>query len=63
MPKPDLAIKRLLQRRAGDWVAYLVPGSQPNQIRPYQAEYTPKLSSRLDSVVEVEEEDAGISDH
>ncbi|MGQ9558367.1 MAG: hypothetical protein ACUVTU_10480 [Desulfurispora sp.] len=55
MSKPDLAIKRLLQRRAGDWLAYLVPESKPQQIRPYQTEFSPKLSSRLDSVLEVEE--------
>ena len=53
MPKIDLPLKRLLQRRPADWVKYLQPLCQPDWIRPYQSDFVPKKESRLDNVVEV----------
>jgi predicted transposase YdaD len=53
MPKIDLPLKRLLQRRPADWVKYLQPQCQPDWIRPYQSDFVPKKESRLDNVVEV----------
>jgi hypothetical protein len=51
MPKIDLPLKRLLQRRPADWVKYLQPQCQPDWIRPYQSDFAPKKESRLDNAL------------
>lgn len=53
MPKIDIPIKRLFQRRPADWVKYVLPDCREDWIRPYQTEYTPKKESRLDNVFEI----------
>jgi len=55
MPQIDLPVKRLVQRRSGDWVKYLKPECREEWIRPFKSEYTPKVESRLDNVFEVED--------
>jgi len=55
MPKIDLPVKRLVQRRSGDWVKFLQPKCQPEWIKPFKSEYTPKTQSRLDEVFAVED--------
>jgi len=55
MPKIDIPVKRLVQRRPGDWVKYLNPGCVEDRIRPFKSEYIPKAESRLDNVFEVED--------
>jgi predicted transposase YdaD len=54
MPQIDLPVKRLVQRRSGDWVKYLKPECREEWIRPFKSEYTPKVESRLDNVFEVD---------
>ena len=46
MPKIDLPVKRLVQRRSSDWVKFLQPGCQKEWIKPFKSEYTPKTQSR-----------------
>lgn len=55
MPQIDLPVKRLVQRRAADWVKYLEPACQEEWIRPFKSEYTPKMQSKLDEVFTVED--------
>ncbi|KFI34789.1 hypothetical protein HY00_09690 [Peptococcaceae bacterium SCADC1_2_3] len=55
MPKIDLPVKRLVQRRSSDWVKFLQPGCQKEWIKPFKSEYTPKTQSRLDEVFAVED--------
>ena len=55
MPRIDIPIKRLFQRRPADWVRYVQPECQEDWIRQYKTEYTPKKESRLDNVFEVED--------
>ncbi|NHM26448.1 Rpn family recombination-promoting nuclease/putative transposase [Desulfofundulus sp. TPOSR] len=55
MPKIDIPVKRLVQRRPGDWVKYLNPGCAEDRVRPFKSEYTPRVESRLDNVFEVED--------
>ena len=55
MPKIDIPIKRLFQRRPADWVKYIQPECREDWIRQYKTEYTPKKESRLDNVFEVED--------
>ena len=55
MPKIDLPVKRLVQRRSGDWVRFLQPGCKKEWIKPFKSEYTPKMSSRLDEVFIIED--------
>ena len=53
MPSLDVPIKRLFQLRVGDWIRFLEPECVDEWIKPFKTEYSPKLSSRLDSVFEV----------
>jgi len=55
MPKIDLPVKRLVQRRSGDWVKFLQPGCREEWIKPFKSEYTPKVQSKLDEVFIIEE--------
>ena len=55
MPKIDLPVKRLVQRRSYDWVRFLQPGRKKEWIKPFKSEYTPKMSSRLDEVFMIED--------
>ncbi|HHW44107.1 MAG TPA: hypothetical protein GXX25_09945 [Desulfotomaculum sp.] len=55
MPKIDIPVKRLVQRRPGDWVKYLNPGCAEDRISPFKSEYIPRAESRLDNVFEVED--------
>ena len=54
MPQIDLPVKRLVQRRSGDWVKYLKPECREEWVRPFKSEYTPKVESKLDNVFEVD---------
>ncbi|MQL53725.1 hypothetical protein GFC01_15950 [Desulfofundulus thermobenzoicus] len=54
MPEIDIPVKRLVQRRPGDWVKYLNPGCAEDRISPFKSEYIPRAESRLDNVFEVE---------
>lgn len=55
MPKIDLPVKRLVQRRPADWVKYLRPECREEWIQPWKSEFTPKTESRLDHVFAVAE--------
>ncbi|MQL53268.1 hypothetical protein GFC01_13580 [Desulfofundulus thermobenzoicus] len=55
MPKIDIPVKRLVQRRPGDWVKYLNPVCAEDRISPFKSEYIPRAESRLDNVFEVED--------
>ncbi|OIQ53046.1 hypothetical protein MOTE_25210 [Moorella thermoacetica] len=55
MPSIDLPIKRLVQRRSGDWVRFLQRSCREEWIRPFKSEYTPKAQSKLDEVFAVED--------
>jgi len=55
MPRIDIPIKRLFQRRPADWVKYVQPECREDWIRQYKTDYTPKKESRLDNVFEVED--------
>ena len=55
MPKIDLLVKRLVQRRSCDWVKFLQPGYREEWIKPFKSEYTPKVQSKLDEVFVIEE--------
>ena len=55
MPKIDIPVKRLVQRRPGDWVKYLNPECAGDRVRPFKSEYVPRAESRMDNVFEVED--------
>ena len=51
MPKLDIPVKRLMERRAADWVRLVYPAA--GDIRPMNRELTPKVQSRLDALFQV----------
>ncbi|WP_243174574.1 hypothetical protein [Desulfofundulus sp. TPOSR] len=55
MPRIDIPIKRLFQRRPADWARYVQPGCREEWVRPYKTEYTPRKESRLDNVLEIDD--------
>lgn len=55
MPRIDIPIKRLFQRRPADWARYVQPGCKEEWVKPYKTEYTPKKESRLDNVLEIDD--------
>lgn len=50
LPKIDIPIKRLVARRSTDWLRFICPEADPAKTRPFKAEKTPKVQSRLDEV-------------
>ena len=55
MPKIDLLVKRLVQRRSGGWVKFLQSGCREEWIKHFKSKYTPKAQSKLDEVFIIEE--------
>ena len=55
MPPIDLPIKRLVQRRSGDWVRFLQQSCREEWISPFKSEYTPRVQSKLDDVFIIED--------
>lgn len=53
MPRFDIPIKRLVERRAADWVRFIYPEARPDSVRSMAKELTPKAQSRLDEVFAV----------
>jgi len=53
MPRIDIPIKRLFQRRPADWARYVQPGCREEWVNTFKTNYTPKKESRLDSVLEI----------
>lgn len=55
MPRFDISMKRLVQRRPADWVRFLLPNCRTEEIRPFTTEKTPKIQSRMDEVFAVQD--------
>lgn len=53
MPKIDIPIKKLIERRPADWARYIQPGCREEWVTNFKTNYTPKKESRLDSVLEI----------
>ena len=62
MPKIDIPIKRLFQRRPADWARYVQPGCREEWVNTFKTNYTPKKESRLDSVLEINDPSGTFND-
>ncbi len=50
MPKVDIPIKRLMQKRPEDWIAYLLPEQEDPLFDVVKPEKVPKAESRMDAL-------------
>ncbi len=53
MPKIDIPIKKLIQRRPADWAKFIQPECKEEWVTSFKTNYNPKKESRLDSVLEI----------
>lgn len=55
MPKIDIPIKRLMQKRSEDWVRVILPDCEKGWIFPVDSEFKPKMKSNLDGIYKIDD--------
>lgn len=55
MANIDVPLRRLVQRRAKDWVKFLIPDCPDHRVFPVETEKTPVATSRLDEAFEIDD--------
>ena len=53
MPKIDIPLKRLIQKRPGDWIKYLLPEHADAPFMELKTDKVPKAESRLDALLQI----------